>query len=145
MFFWSSSNLERVSFQWFGNLVTMKWWNDLWLNEGFATFMENIGASFVEPNWSMMDQFVVKKLQVAFSEDQSSYSHPISVDVKDPKDIDSMFDSISYEKVWINPSEKALKLGIWRVMQTIKIWQAHDNNSPKQHHNKCYLPCREHL
>ena len=123
----------------------MKWWDDLWLNEGFATFMENIGASFVEPNWSMMDQFVVKKLQVAFSEDQSSYSHPISVDVKDPKDIDSMFDSISYEKVWINPSEKALKLGIWRVMQTIKIWQAHDNNSPKQHHNKCYLPCREHL
>lgn len=77
----------------------MKWWNDLWLNEGFATFMENIGASFVEPNWSMMDQFVVKKLQVAFSEDQSSYSHPISVDEKDPKDIDSMFDSISYEKV----------------------------------------------
>lgn len=77
----------------------MKWWDDLWLNEGFATFMENIGASFVEPNWSMMDQFVVKKLQVAFSEDQSSYSHPISVDVKDPKDIDSMFDSISYEKV----------------------------------------------
>ena len=107
--------------------------------------MENIGASFVEPNWSMMDQFVVKKLQVAFSEDQSSYSHPISVDVKDPKDIDSMFDSISYEKVWINPSEKVLKLGIWRVMQTIKIWQAHDNNSPKKHHNKCYLPCREHL
>ncbi|PFX22359.1 Glutamyl aminopeptidase [Stylophora pistillata] len=89
---------HELAHQWFGNLVTMKWWNDLWLNEGFATYMENIGASFVELHWSMLDQFVVKKLQVAFSEDQSSYSHPISVDVRDPKDIDSLFDSISYEK-----------------------------------------------
>ena len=53
----------------------------------------------VEPKWRMMDQFQVDVLQTAFAEDQSSYSHPISVDVEDPKDIDSIFDSISYQKV----------------------------------------------
>lgn len=79
--------------------MTMKWWNDLWLNEGFATYMENIGTSYVEPDWSMADQFNIDILQVALSEDQSSYSHPISVDVKDPKDIDNIFDAVSYEKV----------------------------------------------
>ena len=77
----------------------MKWWSDLWLNEGFATYMENIGSDLVEPEWSMMDQFLVDVLQTAFAEDQSRYSHPISVNVKDPKDIDSMFDAISYQKV----------------------------------------------
>lgn len=89
---------HELAHQWFGNLVTMKWWNDLWLNEGFATYVENIGCSMVEPTWRMMDQFQVDVLQTAFAEDQSSYSHPISVDVEDPKDIDSIFDSISYEK-----------------------------------------------
>ena len=85
--------------QWFGNLVTMKWWNDLWLNEGFATYMEDIGSSFVERNWSMLDQFILEKLYKAFSDDQSKFSHPISVEVKDPKEINNIFDSISYEKV----------------------------------------------
>ncbi|KAL9985905.1 hypothetical protein ACROYT_G008358 [Oculina patagonica] len=89
---------HELAHQWFGNLVTMKWWNDLWLNEGFATYMENLGSSFVERDWNMTDQFIVDILQVALSEDQSSYSHPISVDVKDPKDIDNIFDAISYEK-----------------------------------------------
>ena len=86
-------------FQWFGNLVTMKWWNDLWLNEGFASFMENVGVNHVAPEWKMMDQFLLDKFQVSMSLDQLTNSHPIMAQVRDPAQINSLFDSISYDKV----------------------------------------------
>ena len=86
-------------FQWFGNLVTMKWWNDLWLNEGFANYLESIGTTFVEPLWNTMDQFILTELYVAFNYDQSSFSHPVSVEVEDPKQIKNIFDALSYGKV----------------------------------------------
>ena len=88
-----------VNFQWFGNLVTMEWWNDLWLNEGFASFMENVGVNRIHPEWKMMDQFFLDKFLVSTSLDQLSNSHPIMAVVKDPAEINSLFDSISYDKV----------------------------------------------
>eukprot|EP00794_Sanderia_malayensis_P019407 gene19407-21330_t len=89
---------HEFAHQWFGNLVTMKWWNDLWLNEGFASFMESVGVDHVAKSWKMMEQFSNDKTHTAMILDAHSGSHPISVKVKDPKDIASIFDNISYDK-----------------------------------------------
>lgn len=77
----------------------MRWWNDLWLNEGFASFLEYLGVDHVMPGWSMMDQFILDKTQQGLHLDALSTSHPISVTVYDPVEIEAIFDSISYSKV----------------------------------------------
>lgn len=77
----------------------MKWWNDLWLNEGFATFMEYIGADRINPEWRLPEQFVSDALLLALHEDSLVNSHPILVAVDDPAEINEIFDAISYSKV----------------------------------------------
>ncbi|CAH1252312.1 ERAP1 [Branchiostoma lanceolatum] len=89
---------HEFAHQWFGDLVTMTWWNDLWLNEGFASFVEFIGVDKVFPEWKMMDQFVATDLQTALYADALSNSHPISVTVHRPEEVEEIFDSISYDK-----------------------------------------------
>lgn len=102
----SSANKQRVatvvahevSHQWFGNLVTMDWWQDLWLNEGFASFMEYIGAAKHQSSWQIMDYFLIGDLQPVMVTDAGVASHPIIVQVEDPAHINAVFDSISYSK-----------------------------------------------
>ncbi|XP_045481382.1 endoplasmic reticulum aminopeptidase 2-like isoform X3 [Harmonia axyridis] len=89
---------HELAHQWFGNLVTMKWWNDLWLNEGFASFLEYLGVDSLFPEWEMLDQFILDKTQPALAQDALSSSHPISVPVDDPSEIKAIFDTISYSK-----------------------------------------------
>lgn len=89
---------HEMAHQWFGNLVTMKWWNDLWLNESFATFMATKFVDRFYPEWKMWDQFLEDTMNTAMSIDALNSSHPIDVKVKSPSEIREIFDAISYDK-----------------------------------------------
>jgi puromycin-sensitive aminopeptidase len=82
---------------WFGDLVTMSWWNGLWLNEAFATFMEMLAVDAWKPEWNRWDAFGVSRA-AAFSVDGLLSTRPIEYPVRAPKDADAMFDVLTYEK-----------------------------------------------
>ena len=89
---------HELTHQWFGNLVTMKWWTDLWLNEGFATWFEYLAVDHIFPKWKMWTQFAVDEQQQALKLDALDHTHPIEVEVKHPDEIRTIFDVISYSK-----------------------------------------------
>ncbi len=89
---------HEIAHQWFGNLVTMKWWNDLWLNESFATFMATKFVDRFYPEWNLWDQFVDDAMNTAMGLDALKTTHPIDVVVKSPAEIREIFDAISYDK-----------------------------------------------
>ncbi len=89
---------HELAHQWFGNLVTMEWWNDLWLNESFATFMATKFVDKFYPEWKLWDQFLEDTMNTAMGLDSLNSSHPIDVKVKSPSEIREIFDAISYDK-----------------------------------------------
>ncbi|CCI45716.1 unnamed protein product [Albugo candida] len=90
---------HELSHQWFGNLVTMDWWTGLWLNEGFASYMECDVADHIYPEWRIWDTFVQESLlNLALVRDAMLSSHPIEVEVQNGHEVDEIFDAISYDK-----------------------------------------------
>jgi puromycin-sensitive aminopeptidase len=89
---------HELAHQWFGNLVTMGWWTDLWLNEGFASWVEYLAVDHLFPEWNMWTQFVTDDYNHARDLDALDNTHPVEVEVHHPREIDEIFDAISYQK-----------------------------------------------
>lgn len=89
---------HELAHQWFGNLVTMEWWTHLWLNEGFASFMEYLAIDKLFPKWNIWTQFIYTEQAKALSLDGLENTHPIEVPVHHPGEISEIFDAVSYSK-----------------------------------------------
>ena len=89
---------HEMAHMWFGDLVTMAWWNDLWLNESFASWMGDKATDNLFPDWEVWTQFVSSDTNRALSLDGLRNSHPIEQEVSNPAQIGELFDAISYSK-----------------------------------------------
>jgi hypothetical protein len=83
-------------FQWFGNLTTMAWWDNLWLNEGFATFVGTMAVHELFPEWDMFTQFVTDDWALAMDLDSMRSSHPIQVEVFSADQVSEIFGELSW-------------------------------------------------
>ncbi|TMI18003.1 M1 family metallopeptidase [Candidatus Bathyarchaeota archaeon] len=89
---------HEIAHMWFGDLVTMKWWDDLWLNESFATFMAYKVVDWAFPQWKIWQDFVKNSTGGAMARDGLNSTHPIEAKVRSPEEIEELFDEISYGK-----------------------------------------------
>lgn len=137
---------HELAHQWFGNLVTMEWWTHLWLNEGFASFIEFLAIDSIFPEWDIWTQFVSAEMGSALSLDALKNTHPIEVSVGHPAEISEIFDRVSYEKgasilrmLWKYLGEKDFRDGLRHYLKkhaysnakTEDLWQALEEVSGK--------------
>jgi len=137
---------HELAHQWFGNLVTMEWWTHLWLNEGFASYIEYLAVDKLFPNWDIWTQFSVHDLGVALRLDALATTHPIEIPVHHPNEIGEIFDAVSYskgasvirmlasyigEENFRNGLRYYLKKHSYKNTETIHLWQAFEKVSGK--------------
>ena len=138
---------HEIAHQWFGNLVTMHWWTDLWLNEGFASYIEYKAIDHIYPQWQMWDQFLTSDTNVALKLDSLKNSHPIEVEVHHPDQINEIFDAVSYskgaciikmladylgEEVFRDGLRYYLKKHSYKNTNTIDLWDSFEKISKKK-------------
>lgn len=137
---------HELTHQWFGNLVTMRWWTDLWLNEGFASWMEYLAVDKLFPEWEVWTQFVVDEQQLALKLDALEHTHPVEVPVRHPDEIRTIFDAISYQKgasvlhmLYNHLGATGFRAGVRHYLKThaysntdtVDLWQALEDASDK--------------
>ncbi|XP_058444534.1 aminopeptidase N-like [Malaya genurostris] len=126
---------HELAHQWFGNLVTMKWWTDLWLNEGFATYVASLGVEHLHPEWHSLEEESVDNSLGIFKFDALISSHPVSVEIGHPNQISQIFDAISYEKgstvirmMHLFLGEETFRNGVRRYLKRHKYENAEQND-----------------
>lgn len=142
---------HELAHQWFGNLVTMSWWNDLWLNEGWATYMQYTSLQTVLPQLDIGNLFLAVRFR-ALDKDALNSSHAVSTEVNTLEQVEEMFDSVSYEKgasilLMLNaslPSDQQFRKGIIQYLNqfsgrntdTDDLWNSLTQvEVSMQHHN----------
>ncbi len=117
--------IHELAHQWFGNLVTMRWWNDLWLNEGFASWVPYLVRDELYPEWNVWEHFATGDLMIGLRADALKNTHPIVVNIDNPSEISSAFDSISYDKgcsvinlLYRYIGKDAFRLGLQNYLKT---------------------------
>jgi puromycin-sensitive aminopeptidase len=136
---------HELAHMWFGDLVTMRWWNGIWLNEAFATFMSYLCVDAMEPSWTVFDTFQTIRM-TAFEVDSLTNTRPIEFPVESPDDASGMFDTLTYTKggavlrmieQWLGP--EVFRDGIRRYLaahayantETHDLWDALEESSGK--------------
>ncbi|OGI94341.1 hypothetical protein A3A03_03320 [Candidatus Nomurabacteria bacterium RIFCSPLOWO2_01_FULL_40_18] len=137
---------HEIAHQWFGNLVTMEWWTHLWLNEGFASYIEYLAVDKLFPKWDIWTQFSTNELGTALRLDSLLHTHPIEIPVHHPDEIGEIFDEVSYskgasiirmladylgEKDFRDGLRYYLKKHSYKNTETIHLWQAFEKVSKK--------------
>lgn len=137
---------HEIAHQWFGNLVTMEWWTHLWLNEGFASYIEYLAIDKLFPKWDIWTQFSTNELGVALRLDALLHTHPIEIPVHHPNEIGEIFDEVSYskgasiirmlasylgEKDFRDGLRYYLKKHSYKNTETIHLWQAFEKVTKK--------------
>ncbi len=137
---------HEIAHQWFGNLVTMEWWTDLWLNEGFASYIEYLAVDKLFPDWDIWTQFSINEMGTALRLDALLHTHPIEIPVHHPDEIGEIFDEVSYskgasiirmladylgEENFRDGLRYYLKKHSYKNTETVHLWQAFEKVTKK--------------